>query len=105
MTSPAERYRALLAARPNLAQNLPGGIDVITDLVETARIESAMAERFAKRIEPMGSNTNERLTAGWRLAFSREPNEGEIKSLLQYANRFGLASACRLIFNMNEFVD
>jgi ADP-ribose pyrophosphatase len=47
VTSPAERYRSLLVARPNLAENLPGGIDVITDAAETARIESAMAERFA----------------------------------------------------------
>jgi len=31
VTSPAERYRTLLAARPTLARNLPGGIDVVTD--------------------------------------------------------------------------
>lgn len=64
----------------------------------------AMADRFAKRIEPMGANTNERLTAGWRLAFGREPAENELAALAKYANHFGLANACRLIFNMNEFV-
>lgn len=47
MTAPADRYRALIAERPNLVQNLPGGIDVVTDPGEIARIESAMAERFA----------------------------------------------------------
>jgi hypothetical protein len=64
----------------------------------------AMAEQFAKRIEPMGKNANERLTAGWRLAFGREPAEKELVALVQYANQYGLASACRLTLNMNEFV-
>jgi ADP-ribose pyrophosphatase len=49
VTSPAERYRALIAERPVLARNLPGGIDVVTDPVETARIETAMAERFVAK--------------------------------------------------------
>jgi hypothetical protein len=64
----------------------------------------AMAERFAKRIEPIGADTNERLMAGWRLAFDREPAQYELTALVQYADRYGLASACRLILNMNEFV-
>ena len=49
MRSPAERYRALIAERPVLARNLPGGIDVVTDAAETARIERAMADRFAAK--------------------------------------------------------
>lgn len=44
-----ERYRALLSARPALAQNLPGGIDIVTDPAEIARIEAAMADRFAAK--------------------------------------------------------
>jgi cytochrome c553 len=64
----------------------------------------AMAERFAKRIEPMGASTNERLRAGWRIAFGREPAENELAALTEYADRYGLASGCRLILNMNEFV-
>jgi hypothetical protein len=64
----------------------------------------AMAERFAARVEPMGINTNERLAAAWRLALGREPADNEVAALVQYADRYGLASACRLILNMNEFV-
>lgn len=44
-----ERYRSLLAARPALAQNLPGGIDIVTEVAEIARIEAAMADRFAAK--------------------------------------------------------
>lgn len=47
--SPAARYRALIAERPILARNLPGGIDVVTDPADIARIESTMAERFAAK--------------------------------------------------------
>jgi hypothetical protein len=64
----------------------------------------AMAEHFAARIEPMGTNTHEKLVAAWKLAFGREPAHDELDSLIQYANRYGLPSACRLILNMNEFV-
>ena len=52
MTSPAERYRALLAERPALARNLPGGIDVVTEPEAVARIERAMAARFAAQGMP-----------------------------------------------------
>jgi hypothetical protein len=64
----------------------------------------AMAERFAERIKAMGSNPTEQLTVGWQFAFGREPDKSELAELVQYADRFGLANACRLMFNMNEFV-
>ena len=35
---------------------------------------------------------------------AEKPDQGEIVSLIQYADGYGLANACRLIFNMNEFV-
>jgi len=44
---PPDRYRALLAARPALAANPAGGITVVSDTSETARIEAIMADRFA----------------------------------------------------------
>jgi ADP-ribose diphosphatase len=47
-----ERYRSLLSARPALAQNLPGGIEIVTDPAEIARIEAVMADRFAAKRLP-----------------------------------------------------
>jgi ADP-ribose pyrophosphatase len=44
---PPDRYRALLAARPALAASPKGGITVVSDPSETARIEAVMADRFA----------------------------------------------------------
>src|SRR5229473_143462 len=46
MHSPV-RYRSLLAARPALAHSPAGGITVVSDPGETARIEAVMAERDA----------------------------------------------------------
>src|SRR5260221_6395679 len=46
MHSP-DRYRALLAARPALALNPAGGITIVSEPSETARIEAVMADRFA----------------------------------------------------------
>src|SRR6266849_1148831 len=46
MHSP-DRYRALLMARPALALNPAGGITIVSDPTETARIEALMADRFA----------------------------------------------------------
>jgi len=43
----ADRYHSLLTARPALARNQAGGITIVTDPAETARIEALMADRFA----------------------------------------------------------
>jgi ADP-ribose pyrophosphatase len=46
LTESKERYLALLQARPALAKNLPGGIEIVADPDEIGRIEAAMARRF-----------------------------------------------------------
>jgi hypothetical protein len=63
-----------------------------------------MAEHFAARVQSMGKKDSERLAAAWRIAFARNPKPEELSTLVSYAGRHGLANACRLIFNMNEFV-
>jgi hypothetical protein len=44
------------------------------------------------------------LTSAWQLAFGRMPMDDELTPLVAYANQHGLASACRLLLNLNEFV-
>lgn len=63
-----------------------------------------MAERFAERVTPLGASNKVRLAAAWRMAFARQPADDELAPLVEYADRRGLANACRLIFNLNEFV-
>jgi mono/diheme cytochrome c family protein len=63
-----------------------------------------MAEHFAARVEALGTNSQQRVAAAWRLALAREPSIDELASLAAYADQHGLASACRVILNMNEFM-
>jgi hypothetical protein len=93
---------------PDPSAIVPKRNETLTPLQSLALLNNkfmvTMAERFAARIKPMGTNTAGRLAAAWRLAFGRESDEGEMSSVVQYADHYGLANACRLIFNMNEFV-
>jgi hypothetical protein len=40
----------------------------------------------------------------FRLALAREPTADERRALEEYAMQYGLANACRVILNLNEFV-
>ena len=44
------------------------------------------------------------VTEAFRLALAREPTADERQALEAYAKRYGLANACRVILNLNEFV-
>ena len=63
-----------------------------------------MAKHLAERVESGENDNSKRLQAAWRLAFGRTPSDTELTPLVQYADRNGLPNACRLIFNINEFV-
>lgn len=67
-----------------------------------------MAESFARRLEKETTTTDEAIERAieraFELAFGRHASEKEKADLSAYANKFGLVNACRLIFNLNEFV-
>ena len=62
-----------------------------------------MAEHFAARVTPLGKTTPERIAAAMRLAFARNPTAADLAMLTKYAEDHGLANACRVILNLNEF--
>ena len=62
-----------------------------------------MAEAFAKRVDAMAPDRDGRVAAAFRLATARAPTKAEAEWLGKHAEDFGLASTCRLIFNLNEF--
>jgi len=43
------------------------------------------------------------VTLAYRLALGRVPSPDERKAMEGYVRQYGLANACRLIFNLNEF--
>ncbi len=62
------------------------------------------AEHFAARLNREAAGVNEQTGLAVRLAFGREATAAECARLVAYAEKFGLANMCRLLFNANEFV-
>jgi hypothetical protein len=68
------------------------------------KLAVAMAKHFAKRVEKLGSMDIDRISAAIRLALGRDPTAKERDALVDYAKQYGLANACRVVLNLNEFV-
>ena len=64
-------------------------------VVQLAAISSNF---FIKRV------TMESVDKAHRLVHQRAPSPEERSELLSYASKHGLAAACRLLFNSNEFL-
>jgi mono/diheme cytochrome c family protein len=62
------------------------------------------AEHLAERVSRMQGEVPAQIEAAYRLALGRAPTAEESLALVAYARQFGLASACRVIFNTSEFV-
>ncbi len=62
-----------------------------------------MSEHFARRLAPAG-DAEAQVRLAYRLALGRDPRPEEEAALAAYARRHGMANACRVLFNCNEFV-
>ena len=93
-------------ADPNI--NTPVRSTTITALQALAMLNDAFMVRqsraFARRLESAEVETDRQLEAAFVLALGRPPREAERAALVAYAHKHGLANACRLLFNTNEFV-
>ena len=63
-----------------------------------------MAKHFATRLTKAEGTFSEQLDYGIRLAFGRAGTEAEKKMLVEMAVQHGMASACRVLLNLNEFI-
>jgi hypothetical protein len=61
------------------------------------------AEYFAERVGKKAEGVEGQVEAAYRLALGRAPGADERAALASYARKHGLANACRLLFNVNEF--
>ncbi len=64
----------------------------------------SMSKHTAARIRANHADVNHQIVALYRLALSRLPSANELSDLTDYANQHGLINACRVMFNLNEFV-
>lgn len=68
------------------------------------KLAVAMAKHFATRVEKLADDDAGRVAAAFRLALGRDPTDSERDALAAYVKEYGLANACRVILNLNEFV-
>jgi hypothetical protein len=68
------------------------------------RLMLVMSARFAERLAKDAGTTEDQVRAAYRLAVGRDPQPEELAALNSYAENAGLPNACRVIFNLNEFV-
>lgn len=61
------------------------------------------AEYFAARVHDAG-DLPAQIERAYRLALGRSPTLDERTALTEYAAKHGMANACRVLFNLNEFV-
>ncbi len=61
------------------------------------------AARFAEKLDASGNDLATQVEFAFRGALAREPSRSEREMYTQYAEQFGLANMCRVIFNLNEF--
>jgi mono/diheme cytochrome c family protein len=63
-----------------------------------------MSEHFASRLEQASCESTERIQQAFHIALSRSPTAAEAAALGDFVDQFGLAYACRVVLNLNEFV-
>lgn len=90
------------------SQSVPARNATITALQALAILNDKFvlqqAEYLAERVAGAGSDAVARCAAAIRLALGREATPQEMAQLGAYADAHGLPAACRLIFNLNEFM-
>lgn len=62
------------------------------------------SEHLAARAASAGDDPAARVDALFRLALGRHATPDEVRGVGGYASRHGLANACRMILNSNEFL-
>ena len=62
-----------------------------------------MCKHFAARLASESADIEAQVHSAYWIALGRAPSEVEQRDLAAFAREHGLANACRLIFNLNEF--
>jgi hypothetical protein len=103
---PNPLLECLDSADPNLVT--PVRSTTITALQALALLNDPFvlkqAELFAARLRKVSDEPDRQIEMAYRLAFSRPPAGEEREALVDYERKHGLANACRVLFNANEFL-
>jgi hypothetical protein len=79
----------------------------ITPLQALAQLNNQLtlvaAQKFAERLTREAHDPAEQVRLGFRSALQREPAPAELETVTAFAAQYGLAAACRVLLNLNEF--
>ncbi len=93
---------------PDASQFTPVRAASVTALQALAllndRFTVRYAEHFAARVQGEATEPTAQVARAFELALGRAPTDCEAKLLTEYAGTHGMANACRLLFNCNEFL-
>lgn len=67
------------------------------------KVVLSMSQHAAARLTAASPNEEQRIESIFRLALGRAPTADERDALVAYAKEHGLAQACRVVLNLNEF--
>jgi hypothetical protein len=97
---------ALDCADPNI--NTPVRSQTLTALQALALWNDVFmvrqSQEFASKLSQTIDDPGARISAAYRMALGRNPSSKERDLMTAYATKHGLAHACRLLWNTNEFV-
>jgi hypothetical protein len=92
---------------PDASQFAPTRASSVTALQALAllndRFMIRQSEHFSARLGKAG-DTGAQVRQAYRLALGRVPSEKESATMTAYAGKHGMANACRVLLNSNEFV-
>jgi hypothetical protein len=90
------------------SQSVPVRNQTITALQALALYNNPMVTRqaayLAERVAQESPTMDGHLARAWELAVGRAPKVEELQTITAYAQQHGLAAACRVILNTNEFL-
>ena len=93
---------------PDASQHAPKRESSVTALQALAMLNNRFlvrqSERLAKRLERKADSSYAQVDRLFRLVYHREPAPGESRLVSQLAREHGLANACRVVLNSNEFL-
>src|SRR5262245_56274821 len=93
---------------PDASQFMPVRSSSVTALQALAMLNDRFivrqSEHFAARVAATSPDIGKQIEAAYRLGLGRAPTAKESAALTAYAVRHGMANACRVLLNCNEFM-
>jgi len=90
------------------SQSVPVRNQTLTAIQALSMLNNPVTVRqaayFAERVARDGATVSSQIEAAYQIALNRDPSAEELAALAPYGEKNGMAAACRVILNSNEFM-